>query len=578
MFLLSFGQFETDIRKLYEQAEILFQKGDYEEAIELYKKIEKSYGNYLNTYSRIVESYIYLGQFSDAKSENKKRFKKEKEVAYHFYNALISYKQQKRKEFDLSAVIGRLYTLDDLEWVFYKLTEMNLYEEAIEFLKKAKEKMPESFPYNLYLARALIKKGKIEEGVRIYADLLKIDGYLETIQNELLENELHDTKTPQGQKAEKIFLEYSQKNPSVVNYYKILYWMYFNSADMEKAYLYAKTIDKLEKQNGLFLYSFANECKNLSEIEYAIQSLNVVLQNYGKSSPVYLQSLFLLITILQEKHKDSKQRELLEYIDSLYNILLTTPTLPQQHTIIKLNYLEFLCFIGNFSKAKSILQETNWDYLTADQLGKKRIYESLIKMIEDDLDEAFISFLSIENGNYGQDVKDMASFFSAICQIKRGDINWAKAKLRVLKEATSRLIANDALLTFMQIEDVLDEDTSLAELLFHIGSRNFPKAFHFLEKYTYNLPVINFFKGYLFYEMGQMDSAAYYFANLVPIYDSPYNDEVLYYLWKIHKYRNNQEKADEYLILLLKYHKDSIYTEIVRRKSSLSKTKAEDGT
>jgi tetratricopeptide (TPR) repeat protein len=160
-----------------------------------------------------------------------------------------------------------------------------------------------------------------------------------------------------------------------------------------------------------------------------------------------------------------------------------------------------------------------------------------------------------------------------------GEYDWAQANLDILKSATSKLIANDAMELSLFIKDVYDEDTlgftlrrfGTADLMVYQGK--YDSALLWLQKIERDAPGVNTYQ-HLVYKKARMmetgrnyrqaDSLYSYLVRNFP--DSFKTDNALFRRAEIQRlYLDNPEMAQEFYLELMRDYPDSIYAGEARK-------------
>lgn len=112
-----------------------------------------------------------------------------------------------------------------------------------------------------------------------------------------------------------------------------------------------------------------------------------------------------------------------------------------------------------------------------------------ILVTQEKFNEALIYYTQIQNNLKNSTLAQEARFKVAKTSYYKGDFDWAESQLKILKAATSQLIANDALELKLLISDNKYDDTTQTALKHYAKAdllafqNNNQEAISLLEKY-----------------------------------------------------------------------------------------------
>ena len=447
-----------------------FQKKEYDKALILYEKLFKKDKNNIN-YTYYLYCLIELGEFKTA----------EKMV------------KSQSKDFP-----DRLKYNVDLGYVYIESGEISKgnkqFEETIKLIRADRNQVSE-------VANAFLMRGQVDYAVAAYRrggelirdypfylelgdlynqvgnDALMIDEYLNyldfnpqnssLIQAKLQGSIAGDTEGKLSEMLRKSLLKRIQKYPDKVFYSEMLLWLSIQEKDFEMALSQAKSIDRRYGEEGERILELAGLSLSNQNYDVAIEAYNYVLKK-GKNTPVYVDAKIGLLTARYLKVTESfnySQADLLnlqsDYLSTLdeYGI--------NNYTIEVIRYLAHLqafflddqdAAIDWLNKAIEIPNANPVD------VAECKIELADIMVFTGEVWEAKLLYAQVEKAFKNDPVGHMAKFKNAKLSFYIGEFGWAKAQLDVLKAATSKLIANDALQLSVLIMDNIDPDSSYTAL------------------------------------------------------------------------------------------------------------------
>jgi hypothetical protein len=236
--------------------------------------------------------------------------------------------------------------------------------------------------------------------------------------------------------------------------------------------------------------------------------------------------------------------------------------------------------LNDYDRSVALLEESlkvgNLDKVEESEL---KLELADILLFRDEVWEATLLFSQIEADLKNEPLGHEAKFRNARLFYYVGEYDWAQAKLDILKSATSKLIANDAMELSLFIKDVYDEDTlgftlkkfGTADLLLYQGNQD--SAMYWLEKIDGDNPGINTYQYLVFKKARMMEAKQDY-----PAADSLYNylaisfpesfkaDNAIFSRAEIQRlHLENVDLAQELYLQLMRDYPDSIYAGEARK-------------
>ncbi len=586
-----------------------FQNGEYDKAVELFETI----------YNKKPDTYIY----------------------YYYYQTLIyieEYKKAERvvKRQQKSQPLVQRFKVD-LGYVYERegatSKAVKVYEDAIKELPAQQTVIREL--YNAFLTRALrdyavktLHKGRellkddklfAVELTNIYSQLQQTDKIIEEalglvkdnnptylkesetiIQNLLVDDE----ENIKYNNVKNQLLRLSQKDPNNTCYVSLLYWIYQIKKDFQGALVLAKSLDKRYKEEGERLYSLAQLLVKNRDYDLAIDALQYVLSKGEKSSQYTLAEQLLLEVKYQKitssypvKLSDAQELELQfkKAIDK-YGMY------PKNADWIR-KYAYLLAFYVN--QPDNAINVLNDAIANADREPKvKALYKvdlADILLYTNNIWEATLNYSQVEKDFPNDTIGHFAKFKNAKLSFYIGEFSWAKSQLDVLRAATSKLIANDAMYFSLLISDNEDEDDdeeedendvdSLYYSIFEDKNRNLPLQYFakadflifknqdeqalqmldsvlLIDPYGKLADDVYFMKAKLLIKKGDYFGAEKWLKKILESFSYDLlADDALFLLGELYEYYlKDPTQAMEYYQTLIKDHPGSLYVVEARKR------------
>ncbi|MBQ7551591.1 MAG: tetratricopeptide repeat protein [Bacteroidales bacterium] len=443
-----------------------YQNGEFEKAVQMFDKAyNASSGSYIYYY--YYQSLLQIGDFSEAEKLVKKQQKK--------------YPQTQRYKIDL----GFVY-----ESAGDNAKATKVYVDALKDVPAQKNVVKEL--YNAFSIRkqydyciATLEKGRkllndplefIDEMTGVYQLMNRPDKVLEEslklvenksqgeipriqkiIQNLLTEDEngqrLMIVQTGLQRKVQE-----EQDNPC---YAVLLQWVYQLKKDYESALPLAKSLDRKLKEDGGRVYHFAEEAANNRAYSVAVDALNYLL-NKGESGSYYTDSQFLLL--------DIKYRELISVtpvnkeealaLEGEFKRVLQEYGIHESTSEWVRKYAHLLAFyVDKSDEAVELLENAIANTSRDPQVkGQFKVDLADIQLYKGDVWEATLLYSQVEKDLPNDLIGQNAKYKNAKLSFYIGEFEWAKSQLDVLRAATSKLIANDAMYFSLLITDNEEEN------------------------------------------------------------------------------------------------------------------------
>ena len=342
----------------------------------------------------------------------------------------------------------------------------NQIDLAVKAYEDARKASITGFGYEIELARLYALQDKTELVLREYLSLLNLQGpqYMEQIQQSLQDIIAADAD---GKKAELIrtqLLREIQRSPDNFIYAELLIWYLVQKRDFEGALLQAKALDKRLRENGSRVYAFGGLAMSNDQFEAGRKAFQYIIDK-GPSSDLYVYARKELAVSWFKKltrtanYSPEELAELHKLLDDTYKELGVNEN--SAHVGIRKARLE--AFYQNQPEPALALLEGLLNPqagLTPRTAAEVKLEMADIQLMTGEEWEATLLYSQVEKAMKTDTLGQEAKFRNARLAYYKGEFEWAKAQLDVLKAATSKLIANDALELSLLIGDNLNFDTT----------------------------------------------------------------------------------------------------------------------
>lgn len=260
-------------------------------------------------------------------------------------------------------------------------------------------------------------------------------------------------------------LKKTQEKPENEQFAKLLMWFALQQEDYDIAFAQCKSLDQRFDDQDAQMLTLANICFNNGQLELA-KSAFEYLEGKGKINPFYGDAVVGAIETESElckiNHVDDRKtyERINEKIESVYTEIGSKeyPNLVEIQADIMAYHLD------KATDAIALLQKAIDQ--TEKKLQKNQLKLKLadIYLYTDDVWEATLLYSQVDKSMKEEPLGHEARYRNAQLRYFIGEFAWAETQLNVLKAATSKLIANDAMTLSLVIGDNLEYDTTGFEL------------------------------------------------------------------------------------------------------------------
>lgn len=575
------GQGQTNL----ELANQYYATGEFDKAAVYY---EKHYDrDPFTTYPPYLKCLMQLKDYKEAEKLVKKQMKRQPTEltlnidlgkVYADNNEPEKAKQQYDKAIkSLTSDAGSAIRLG------YAFAEAGMIDRAIETYTAAR-KLNQQYPFSFEMAEMQARRGNPQGMIDEYLDVLTFNEQFYPNVQAILQNKIINDQT--GTISDLLrtsLLRRVQKPGSPFVYSDMIYWLLIQEKDFESALVQAKAIEKRLDEGGTRLLSLGRLCVANEKYETAEKCFRAIVEK-GESNPNYIAARIEMLNASNKKITSAgtppmtelKQldREYITTINQLGKNSITAPLI--------FSYAHLKAFyLNEVDSAIALLEELiDMPGLTQQFKAECKLELGDIYIFKGEVWEAALLYGQVDKDFKQEAIGREAKFRNARLSYYMGEFEWAAAQLKVLKAATSQLIANDALSLSLLIIDNTGLDTITDPMMMYshadlLAFRNqFKPALDTLDKLLATYPghsltdEVWFLKAKIFIRQNQYDTAAYYLMQVVEHYQNDIlADDALYTLGDLYETKiKNKEKAMQSFEMLLMRYPGSLFATDARRR------------
>ena len=446
-------------------AENLYKSGKYSEAANLF---EKAYSN--KNLSKLYKTYfdclLKINDFQKAIKLAENYYKKggknpsiliDQGRAY----SLSGKQVEAEKKFNLALKEAKERP-NFLLSVASKFYSTKLYPYALDTYSVLKERNPKG-NYSFQISNIYSQLGEPENMYKELIDLIvRNESYIQTCKNKIRITISKDSENENNVLIKNILINKIQKNSSIV-LSEMLIWVLLQEEDFENALTQEIAIDKRTENRDLKIFDLGTISMSNENFKIAKKAFDYIIEKKSRSlyyNESVIKSLEIQYIIFKEnpiKTKGDISKLIKKYENKIDEIGITNETI---FTIIDLS--DILAFHSNeVEKAKELLI----NILAKKTFSEEKIAYCKLKigdilLIENNIWEAQLYYSQVEKDFKHEIIGQEAKFKKIQIDYYTGKFNWAQAQLDILKQSTSKLIANNAMELSLLISDNLNLDTT----------------------------------------------------------------------------------------------------------------------
>ena len=580
---LSYGQTETDIQL----AQYYYTNGEFDKASMYYEKLYATDPSKV-IFTRYFECLMEIQDFKTAEKVIKKQANANKadlelQVTYaQFYEEVNEGSKAKKIYEEI------LESVNSNPGLTIQIYQAFIARGKVEYAKATLDKgrkLAPSYPFNFQYADYYSLAGNKPEMMREYIDYLEVQPSMkESIQ--LAINSRVDLS--KGESADFIALKElligkTQKQNAPLIYSEMLIWLFVQNQNFNGALIQAQSIDKRIQGDGSRVYDLGLICVENKANDIARKCFDYVI-SLGSNQPLYfeaqkslLNTRFIEITTNRAYSEQEISATIQDYKAALERLGKSRFTF---QIILELAHIK--AFYGNQieESIQDLTQLLQTPGLTDMQRAQVKMQLADVNVLGCDICEASLLYMQVDTDFKFEPIGNEAKYKNARVFYFDGEFDFAQGQLGVLKESTSKIIANDALQLSVMITDNYGLDSNYQAMMWFataerlIEQHRYDSAFVLFDSIQINFPMhsladeILFRKGKAMEQQGKWVAAAEYYNDLLKFHsDDILGDDALFRLADMEENQfQNKEKALEYYKRLVIDFKGSLFSTEARNR------------
>ncbi|MBI1837217.1 MAG: tetratricopeptide repeat protein [Flavobacteriia bacterium] len=572
-------------------AQYYYNNGEFDKALGYYELIFQKDQNKFN-FNRYYECLIKTAHKKEAEKLIKKQISADP-TNFEYPVLLAEFYEQNQEGEKAQKIYENL--VDDVKSnptyvidVYNALKIKGKYDYAFQVLEKGRKAFKENYPLNIQFAEIYNLQGKTDKMIDEYLELLNIQSnYLESVEA-VLSKQIDFSKdaNPEYELLRQKLLEKIQKKPDEMVYSEMLTWLFIQKKNFKGAIIQAQALDKRIKGQGQMVYELGKICIENKEYESGRNAFKYVME-YGTDNLYYYQaegailnSRYLEVTSNRNYSKEEISATINEYKSALAKPNRKKFSIP---LIIELSHIQ--AYYGNQIDSAIANLEEAMTFPTLTNMMKAEIKMKLadILVLKGEIWDASLYYMQIDKDFKFEPIGHEAKFKNARIFYYDGEFDFAQSQLSILKESTTKLIANDAMDLSLLITENYGLDSNYEAMQWFangdllIEQHKFDEGFALFDsitkKYAYHSlsDEILLKKAKAMQMQGKWQEATVFLEELMKYYAQDIlADDALFQLGDIYEnHLNDKEKAAEYYKRILFDYKGSLHVIEARKRYRL---------
>lgn len=455
-------------------ADQYFRDGQYDRAVLLYEELfEKRptqvvYNNYLISLVELEEfrraERLVRGQVRQ--HPDQVRF----EVDLGWVLERAGSNRQARRQFD-GLINGLAASSAEVAALAIAFEQRGMPDRAIDTYLHGRKLLGIRYPLHLRLAPLYERQGNFRAMMSEYVAYLEerpeeVDQVRAILQDAIS----NDTNHARNDALRAVLLSRTQNNPDRPLYADMLLWLSIQQKDFRMAFMQARALDRRFREDGARVLQVARLSVDNQQYDTASQAFQYII-DLGREGTFYMEALagFLDARFLSVTSSYQFTREDLLQVEKDYHAALEELGINSVTVRLVRNLANLQAFyLGNTDMAIELLNQT----LEIPQVSSRvraecRIELADILLLTGQVWDATLLYAQVDKTFKDDPIGHEARFKNARLSFYIGEFDWAKAQLDVLKAATSRLIANDAMKLSLRIQDNVGFDGNTEALMMY---------------------------------------------------------------------------------------------------------------
>ncbi len=444
-------------------------KGEKEKALKVYDDLAKNSVNIPLIHNDYLNLMLDLGEYKEAEDYVEKLIRKvDDRITYRLDLGLVYIKsgdvQKAERQFKsiIKASTGDIYKIKSISDY---LSAHRLTEYAIMAFQETRQAHSNNNLFTLELANLYRMQGNRDAMVQEYLSYVtQTPGNLNYVKNLL---QILLSKPEEMEALERLLYEKAQRSPDSEVYSDLLIWVNLQQKNFYGAFIQARAYDKRFKKENPKTLEIAQIALNNEDFENADRGFSYVAKEYSNTD-YYLPARLGQIRAREAKVKKSYpiNRDSVRYLIGEYQSF--TESYPENPNTYEATLNQALLYAYLLDEKDAAVDKLN-DLVANPRVApyiKARAKLELgdIYILKEEPWESTLLYSQVERAQRETPIGYEAKLRNAKLSYYKGEFALAQEHLDILKEATTREIANDAMELSIRIKENTAFDSAGAAL------------------------------------------------------------------------------------------------------------------
>lgn len=565
-------------RQVDEQlARSFYNNKEYDKAAELYQQLYINYRYYYH-FSQYVECLLFLERYDDAEKELRSFIKNDNSTNKWKAQVNLAYVYQKNNSADkVEKYLKKLINgLPEDKNVYLQVANMLRSKDFDEYAIMLYDKganIP-SIDYKFFMEKALAYQSMLnfEKATENYLLQLETDpDDYELVKSRLSFMLRYDIDGSIVDDMRMALLKKTQERPDDVLFSELLVWFALQMKDYEIALNQEIALDRRFDDREYDIIYLARIARDNEQYDIALAAYNYIIKK-SKEGAFYPESVVGKTEVEYIKSSDDDDKVFYasfeqRIMNECNELGISDKTIPL--LVIRAEILAFK--LNEIETAIELLNENLDININRYNKSKLKMLLADIYLYKDEVWEATLLYSQVDKSMKEEPIGHEARFKNAQLRYFIGEFDWSLAVLNILKSATSKLIANDAMSLSLLISDNLEYDTialqRLAKADFYMYQKKYELAEIMLDSINiYNpnevsMPYLLIRKAQIALDRDDYQLADSLYKRVYQGYSDSYiaDKALLENAILLEKYLNNNEAAMECYAKLIDEYTASVY-------------------
>lgn len=448
-----------------------YTQGEKEKALEAYQALAKNSLNIPLIHANYLNLLFVAGKYKQAEIYLEKIIRRDNRFSYQLDLGVLFVKAgdlPKAQKYFASLFKNNVADVYKMKLAADRLSSFGLYDYATRALMQGREFTGNPSLFALELANLYrlqnLKQEMVGEYLNYVTQTPANTSYVKNILQVLL------TKPEELKTLEDVLYQRVQQSPQSEIFADLLIWVNLQQKNFYGAFIQARAYDKRFKREQPKTLEIGQIALNNLDYENAIKAFSFVAKEYPNTENFFLAQLGM-IKAREAKVKRSYpvNKDSVKYLIGEYNSFRSQyKSQPSAYEAQISEAMLYAYYLNEKDSASNLLQNLiKRPGISPQTIAMAKINLGDIYLLKGEPWESTLLYSQVEKSQHEAPLGYEAKLRNAKLWYYRGDFKLAEEHLDILKQATSREIANDAMELSMRIKENIAFDsagTALKEL------------------------------------------------------------------------------------------------------------------